>query len=789
MKKITLLLLIIAAAFALFACTGLTTEDPSSPERFNVMVTENEGINIKSQNPLSVERGGGASFEVEIEYGYLFKSVSAGRYDEKTGTLTLEDIPRATRIDFELEYVGYDVNEMLKYIFYPSSALDRTSTPSSVELRAGTEITVNADDFARRFVGWSVGMPYSDGGEIVSYDRSYTFRIRSDMLNSVGILKLYSNYTEANIYYYEPEGGILNLDSYNMRANDYYTAEVEGNRVKVTLLDKYYSYAECASTFFDDGTFTKDGSVLIEYNTRPDGSGTAYSLGSKFYSNGSEGSVLYCIWREAVSTDMLEYSSISIPRPESATYADFWNTDGVRIDKYLGDDGEVYLPEYINGKPVIAIAEVAFTDKNVEILSIPKTVHRVENGAFVRCRSLSTIYFPNSLYEMYDEALDTESYKSLKSLIVNGTMAPRNTKTTDGGFAVKLSRLLAAEDEKKIIIISGSSSYQGASSPYAEALFDNEYTFINFGTTRPRPGLFYLEALSHYTDSDDIFVYAPENSAFMMGESYLNWRFINDLEGMNNLFRYVDISKYYGYFSSFTELNQNTNYKKPPLRYEDIAINGSFKNGEWYYYTDKYGDYQHPNRNDYVGVAKYVDTYYITMNNRYKSINDGLWNLEDFQYEHRDYTDLTDETWTSIDRPELVSMMNTVIDIAKGSGAGVYFSFAPADANELVEEARNIDWLLSYDKLIEDLYSFDGLVGSCIDYIYATDYMYDCAFHLNNYGRAYRTYELYLGLCKILDIDAKSDYTECGTDFAGCLFEDGSYGEPLTRVDYLEENK
>jgi hypothetical protein len=99
---------------------------------------------------------------------------------------------------------------------------------------------------------------------------------------------------------------------------------------------------------------------------------------------------------------------------------------------------------------------------------------------------------------------------------------------------------------------------------------------------------------------------------------------------MNNLFRYVDISNYYGYFDAFTTLNQDTNYAKPPCRYEDIVINGwENKNGR--VYTDAYGDYQHYNRNDYVGVAKYTDTYYITMNNRYKSIFDGLWNDEVYQ--------------------------------------------------------------------------------------------------------------------------------------------------------------
>jgi hypothetical protein len=130
--------------------------------------------------------------------------------------------------------------------------------------------------------------------------------------------------------------------------------------------------------------------------------------------------------------------------------------------------------------------------------------------------------------------------------------------------------------------------------------------------------------------------------------------------------------------------------------------------------------------------------------------------------------------------------MNKIIDYAKGSGAKVYFSFAPVDANELVPEAQNLEWLLAYDKLIEDLYTFDGLLGSSVDYIYATEYMYDCAFHVNNYGRTWRTYQVYEDLCAKLGITDVKNVDGAGTDFKGCLFEEGTTDKPKFGVDYLE---
>ena len=147
--------------------------------------------------------------------------------------------------------------------------------------------------------------------------------------------------------------------------------------------------------------------------------------------------------------------------------------------------------------------------------------------------------------------------------------------------------------------------------------------------------------------------------------------------------------------------------------------------------------------------------------------------------------DSDNETWSSIDRPEIVEMMNLIIGKAKESGARIYFGFAPADADKLIDEAKNIEWLEAYDKLISELYDFDGILGSCADYIYNHKYAYDCAFHVNDYGRTYRTYQLYADICRAVGIQDINGIFSCGTDFDGCLFENSSDGTPIYKVDYL----
>ncbi len=779
-KFLAIFIALLSVVLLLAACGAGSTVEESG---VRVRVSPKSGFTINSENPQYVQPGSDVTFDIEIKSGYGFVSTNVGEYDQLTGKLTVKNVTRDTAVDFNVTALKFDTEGEYSYEFYGAQA--DTSDFENGTYKAGILVKVSAKDQAGVFAGWSFGNSAENGGKVVSKDRNFSFYISPEYADN-GKIKIYANYTEANVFYYDVNGGTIDVTTYNMQANDYYEATaVSTSQIEINMLEKYFSFAECASTFFDDGTFTRTGYVLKEYNTKPDGSGEGFSLGSKFYTGSSDTvAVLYCIWEKCEDASLFTVESIDLARPSNIHASVAWNGKGVIITGYSGNADKLVIPEYIHGQRVVAIASGAFRNKTFETLILPKTLLLVENDAFICCSSLDTLYFPNGIYQMYNEAFDAETYKNFKHLIVNAVIAPTNTKSTDGGFAVKLCKFFATQDEKQVIIISGSSSYQGIASEYMEALLDGEYTVINFGTTRPRPGLVYLEALSHFTDENDIFVYAPENSAYMFGESYLSSNFIYDLEGMNNLFRYFDISNYENYFSAFTDLNQTRAYVKAPLRYEDIAINGYTSSGSPVT-TDDNGDYQHPKRQDYVGAVKYVDTYFITYNNRVKSIKDISWNDEAGQVANKDWTDPNNETWSSIDRPELVAMMNLIIGRAQESGAKVYFGFAPADADKLIDEAKNLEWLLAYDQLIIDLYDFDGILGSCTDYIYNHQYAYDCAFHVNDYGRTYRTYQLYTDICAVLGIEDVNGIYSKGTSFDGCLFEIGSDGTPIYKVDYL----
>ncbi len=753
---------------------------------YKVAVSYPEGVTIEGANPATVKHGESVSFKVTIPDGYVFKSCDGAVYDQATGTLTVSNVTEKMYLEFLIEEYTYDRSETFTYVFRPASDSDTTDILPGTAIASGTRITVTAGDTeGRAFVGWTIGAPYADGGRLVSTSIRYSFLITPENVTD-GVLILYSNYVDADTLTYDANGGVIDTSSKNITSTAYYTAvtDTETSAVSVTYGTRYLSYMECACSFYDDGTFTREGYVLKEYNTSRDGTGTAYSLGSKVpMVTGGEPTVLYCIWARVSDESDFLYEDVTVSYPMAkASTAPHWQEQGIRITAYLGDDAEVVIPEKIDGKYVTVIGEGAISGKSMHTLVLHRYLLRVEDGAVTDCPSLETVYFPDGLYEMGNDALDSASYTSLCHLYVNATIAPRYVSADTGALSVKLSRLLASENMDRIIIVGGSSSYQGIGTEYLERLLDGAYRVVNFGTTRTTHGLMYLEAMQELAHEGDVIIYTPENSSYMFGERELYWKTLRDLEGMNNIYRYIDISSYTNVFGAFTDFNQNHRYNDSssegtPHRYEDIIVHGSLLTGDTSYAsptTNKYGDYLYYKRS---GVSvNYNDAYFITMDEHVKSKDEGAWNDTENQYANRDYTDDTNITWTHITDSSLREQMNRAITLARSSGAGVYFGFCPVDADALVDGASSAEHLSAYDALIGSLYCFDGTLGSCADYIFAHEYFYDCAFHLNDTGRSVRTYVMYLDLARLLGISDTHGYTDVGTDYEGCTFAPEYFG-------------
>lgn len=716
MKRFWLLLVCLFSLLALFACAGGKTPPPSEDEEFTVTFISENSCATVSQNVLRVKKGESAVFEVSLSATAVFQSVSEGSFDYQTGTLTVPNITKDTRVYFKAEEVGY-----------------------------------------------------------------------------------------ANAYYYDLNGGSINEQSRNLTVTSTYRAVQDGNRLSVFLSEAEMEQLGCASLFYDDGTFHREGYVLIEYNTKADGTGEGYSLGSKFPMQRKE-RVLYCIWAKVEDESMFEYANFSVPMPNAAyvSHLPGWNTIGVQIRAYHGNAETVVIPEMLGGKPVISVASGAFNGcSNMKTLVFSKNLLSVEDGAFQNLGALTTVYYSDGIYDIGNAALDASGYQTLKHFIVNATTPPRFSNG-DGAFAKKFCRLLASEGKPRIIMIAGSSSRQGFGTAYLESLLDKEYAVINFGTTRTTHGFMYLEAMQKYANENDIILYAPENSSYMMGEGALYWKTLRDMEGMYNIFRYIDISGYSNVLGAFAEYNSGYaevpgvdacyaprmgNAQKAPMQpvtYEDILKEKAAGD-------DIYGDYQHAARGVYRSdcTTAYQDTYVITLNNRFKSMYDTGWdNKIEGYWKTDDWKDAENDSWCNIDAPYFVNNMNRAIRAAQSTGAKVYFSFCPMDASRICPEAlADLDaWCADYEEMIESTYAFDGILGNAKDYILHHEYFYDNAFHPNDYGRTYRTYRVYLDLCSLLSIaeakpngyidwsdpavgDASSVGIALRALYPGCLFE------------------
>lgn len=756
MKKLIFMLLFIIPALILSSCNGGGNNEDKS---YRVTVITREGLTVTGENPIEAKEGADVTFNVTVGDNYVVRSVTGGVYDRETSTLTVADVSDDVRVDFTLSRVDYNANQ--KFTYYVLGNDDYESTLlSSSEVWAGTEVTVKATDNSRTFVGWSFGSSLSAGGKIVSQSREFTFDLDPAYVKDSRFV-LVPNYTSAAMYRIDTNGGSFDTESDNAARTGYYTVSHSDGTVSITLTNECYEKMGCAALFYDDGTFSREGYTLIEYNTKPDGTGTGYSLGSKLSLDPMNVTTLYCIWaKDTPAADFLT-ENLTLTKPAFAKYVPHWNESGVTVTKYLGNSETVVIPSEINGKAVIGISRGAFENKALKTLVIGRNVLKIEDGAVIGCEGLETVYYSDGVCYVSDAALDAESRTSLKNFYVNATVAPRYSNTKDGAFSVKLSKLMASADENRIVVVGGSSAYQGLGTAYLEALL-GDYTVINFGTTRTTNGLLYLEAVAKYTHEGDIVLASPENSIYMMGENTLYWKTLRDIEGMYNLFRCVDISNYDGVLTAFADFNQNYRFQRAECAYEDIVKNIS----DTVMNTD--GDAVYPDRAYYCGegTKKYLaDAYLITLSSRVKSASEADW-----QNQSKDYTNPDDPEWCDFTDKEYSDAMNRAFAAIKASGAKVLFSFAPVDREALIPEADSPEWQAAYDKLIADTYtSLDGMLGSSSDYVFDRKYFYDCAFHLNDYGRTLRTYQVYLDLCEYLG-RAPSDM-DLGKDFQGCLFE------------------
>ena len=628
---------------------------------------------------------------------------------------------------FEVKETGASSRPGVTYAYLADgkAAANGTTYPQYTFIHVET----GESEFAT-FVGWSVGKPLRDGEEPISTELGYSFRLTEATYLYANFKELYPAQTTIT---YHLNGGTAN-----------------GEDVVTDTVDT--SFFTAPNTRYDDGSFTREGYVLLEYNTKADGTGEAYSPGCK--ANAENGRIdLYCVW--APASTGFETENVTVNWGEKNRWGIYpYSFSGVAITGWSGDGETLVIPETIDGKNVVSIKTGAIANKGFTTLVLPRTLREVEDGAFAGCSSLKTLYMGDGILSMTNNAFDAATYANWTDFRLSATTAPRYASSYDGGYRVKWDRLMrgVASGKKMIVFVSGSSSFHGIATEYLEKLLGDEYFVVEYGTIRTTNNMVYMEAVANFVKDGDIVVYAPENSIYQFGCPELSWKLFRDLESSQNVWRYIDVRNYDNLFGAFAEY-QSTRWGKPEETYSqhpsnNADRNGDFQNNEHKGYCQGYGATKHGHftvtLNEMVNTTTTITTE-ISLSNP--------------------------DQWIRLDT--YASDVRRILGKVTERGAAVYFGFCPVNENALTANARTPAQQAAFDALIAETFGIE-LLGSCSDHLYDWIYMYKGSdgsdFHLNDYGRAINTYKVYTELCEklgITPVEAKA----YGENFAGCLFE------------------
>jgi len=106
--------------------------------------------------------------------------------------------------------------------------------------------------------------------------------------------------------------------------------------------------------------------------------------------------------------NIIDSESIIITKTD--TFKDYkcsCTDDYVIIDKYIGSDSLVQIPDVIDNKPVKIIGKFAFSDCSiVETVIVPEGVRQIANDAFSYCPKLSKLVLPQSLMSISFDAFE-----------------------------------------------------------------------------------------------------------------------------------------------------------------------------------------------------------------------------------------------------------------------------------------------------------------------------------------------------------------------------------------------
>jgi hypothetical protein len=178
---------------------------PAVKPTYKVMLSVPEGVTVQGDNPITVTEGEEAEFRLSFASDCMYASVTHGRYMVGMKKVVISNVTKNINATLAVNRYDFDTAETFMYMFNDTGK-ETSSVTDGMRVNAGIVVSLSANDMSRRFVGWSVGASYVNGGRVVSSERKYDLVLSSELADEYGVVHLYPNYTDTNQLDYNPNG-------------------------------------------------------------------------------------------------------------------------------------------------------------------------------------------------------------------------------------------------------------------------------------------------------------------------------------------------------------------------------------------------------------------------------------------------------------------------------------------------------------------------------------------------------------------------------------------------------
>lgn len=461
-----------------------------------------------------------------------------------TTDITTETTSTTTPVDPEIttenDPVTITVGKYVSVMYNPAYCEVTGNAKAGVGSKETVTLSIKMKD-GYIFDGWSIDKALINGAELSEASTTYSFTTSKEA-------KIIPNYSVKVIY--DANGG---------------KAANGTNTVEQTFSVVWY---KCPMTLPEQGYFTREGYTLSEYNTKPDGSGTAISLGSRVYMDDKPTATLYCIWEKQSPEADFEYTV---------------SNGKTTLKKYKGTDDTVVIPDKLGGFAVNKIAGGAFEDATCTKVILPATVREVEDSAFT-FSDIESIVFFDSLVNISDRAFDNGQLKHMR---INSALGIFN-HWSQIQATTKVDRLVYATGKglRKMVIYGGSGALHGLDCAQIDEALDGKYYIINMGSNAQVSAAAYFEWFNTLVTDKDIVLWMPENGNYMLGDTRFDYRLFGATCGHYDAFKNIDLTNYSGVLSAYRSYASQHMTSDQPLT--DVFSDS----------YDKYGDLITPRKSN-----------------------------------------------------------------------------------------------------------------------------------------------------------------------------------------------